>query len=117
MTAAVFRRPGRSTSSLQKLDPGSASMKREHYQMPQFPTSYQRYGGRKRSLWVVCLTQRVICSSRQTGAGVVLVRVVMVSSPWSTAPLGNYCIKLWRELDAISNCSSFPKGFRAFADQ
>jgi hypothetical protein len=51
--------------------------------MPQFSTSYQRYGGRYHALWdlEVCLNQRVICSSRQTGAGAILVRVVMVSSP------------------------------------
>ena len=90
----------------QKLDI-SASSKREHYHMPQFSTSYQRYGGRYRALWVVWLNQRLTCSSRQTGTGIILVRVVMVSSPVAATPLCSSCVG-----DAITNCGLIPKTAR-----
>jgi hypothetical protein len=63
--------------------------------MPQFSTSYQRYGGRFRSLrsGLICFNQQAICSNHRTAAsppiaggwgmlgtlgdGVLLVTVVM----------------------------------------
>ncbi len=58
--------------------------------MPQFSTSYQRYG----ALWdfVICLNKRtgVICLNQRAGGdGVLLVKVVMVASRSDHSPIYN----------------------------